>query len=236
MNHYHKEQKHLGTLLSLQVGLPKEMVDPETSKAGSRTWVTGMFKTTVSRPVWLGRMGLDGDGQADLEHHGGHDKAVNAYPSEHYQYWRRTLGLSAMSFGAFGENFTTHGLLEPDLCIGDIVAVGGAVVQVSQPRQPCWKLARRWHIHDLALQVIATGLTGWYFRVLREGWVQEGMSLTLLTRPCPEWPVSLANVIMHHRPDDVGSAQELALCRHLSQSWRRTLGLRAGMSHHTERS
>jgi MOSC domain-containing protein YiiM len=220
-------------LLSLQVGLPQEVADLHAPKAPSRTWITGMFKSPVTGPVWVGRLHLEGDGQADLRNHGGPDKAVNAYPSERYPHWRRALGLEAMPFGAFGENFTTQGLLETTVCIGDTFAVGDAVVQVSQPRQPCWKLSYRWRVDDLARQVVATGFTGWYFRVLKEGYLRAGMAITLVERPCPEWPVSVANTIMHHRKQDLGAARDLASCRFLSQTWRRTLGIRAGLIHQT---
>src|SRR5690606_6199783 len=109
------------------------------------------------------------------------------------------------------------------VCIGDTYEVGGAVVQVSQPRQPCWKLARRWRIRDLAARVQETGRTGWYLRVLREGEVTAGDSLRLIDRPYAEWTIARANEIMHERRDDRDAAGALAACPLLSASWRETL-------------
>ena len=119
--------------------------------------------------------GIEGDGQADLVNHGGVDKAICVYPLAHYPHWQEMIGRE-LSPAAFGENFTVDGLTEADVCIGDTWRVGEDVlVQVSQPRQPCWKLARRWQRKTLALEVQESGKTGWYFRVLEEGTVQAGM-------------------------------------------------------------
>ena len=166
---------------------------------------------------------LAGDGQADLFHHGGSHKAVCVYPASHYPYWQTVLPLSELPHGSFGENFTVSNLVEADVCIGDIWQIGDATVQVSQPRQPCWKLARRWNIKDLANQVQQTGRTGWYFRVKVEGDVSAGMALTLLNRPHPRWTVAAANSIMHHDRKNYSAAFELAALSELSPSWQETL-------------
>ena len=155
------------------------------------------------------RHNLQGDGQADLVHHGGVDKAVCAYSAEHWPYWQTILPPDQLRGGAFGENFTLEQLTETDVCIGDVFSIGTAVVQISQPRQPCWKLARRWHIQDLAVRVEHTGFTGWYFRVLQEGKVNTHAHLQLLDRPCPEWTVATANRIMHHERE--GSSRRKTL-------------------------
>jgi len=178
--------------------------------------------------VRLGVVNLEGDGQADLAHHGGPDKAVLSYSAEHYAGWRQMLNNPSLTHGAFGENFTVAGLTEADMCIGDTWLVGDeAVVQLSQPRQPCWKMARRWRLKSLALQVQQSGRTGWYFRVLREGIVAAGMPLALRERPHPEWTVERANRVMHGDVNDVAAAQELAAISLLSASWRKTLARRA---------
>jgi MOSC domain-containing protein YiiM len=152
---------------------------------------------------------------------------VNVYPAEHYPYWAQTPGSINIQPGGFGENFTTEGLLESDVCIGDIFEIGESLVQVSQPRQPCWKLARRWLIKDLALRVQETGRTGWYFRVLKEGHVKVYARLVLVERHHPNWTVSAANEVMHHRIDDRQAAQSLADCIYLSGRWREKLNRRA---------
>ena len=217
------------TVISLQVGLPQRMTSAGISdQSGSpQEWTTGFFKKSTSESIWLGALNLAGDGQADLANHGGLDKAVNVYPHEHYPYWGHTSGLTNLPMGGFGENFTTQGLLEQQVCIGDIFQLGDATVQISQPRQPCWKLARYWRIKDLAVRVQETGRTGWYFRVLTEGHVQAGQKLVLQERPYPQWTVSATNQVMHHLVQDRQAAQELADCKALSSRWREKLRQRA---------
>lgn len=215
-------------LASIQVSLPRCFGEEYAADPMDRLWRTGFFKEPVSDAVWLGATNLDGDGQADLVHHGGPDKAVLAYSAEHYPDWRHSLNSPTLPFGAFGENFTVNGLTEADVCIGDTWRVGDeAVVQISQPRQPCWKLARRWRIKTLALQVQETGRTGWYFRVLKEGFVRAGMPLSLIERPHPKWTVELSNQVMHCDKHDIAAALELAAVPLLSENWRTTFTRRA---------
>jgi MOSC domain-containing protein YiiM len=214
-------------LRTVQVGLPRRHGADEAPDPLDRAWTTGFYKEPVAGPVRVGAANLDGDGQADLAHHGGPDKAVCAYPADHYPYWREALNLPALPPGAFGENFTVEGLTEAGVCVGDTWVVGGVVLQVSQPRQPCWKLARRWRVKTLALQVQQTGRTGWYFRVLTEGVVAPGQPLVLVERPHPDWTVDRANRVMHHQKGDGRAAAELAALPLLSASWRGTLARRA---------
>jgi MOSC domain-containing protein YiiM len=215
-----------GRLISLQIGMPQTLGQGGAPDPMDQPWTTGFFKLPVTDPVWLGTTNLDGDGQADLKNHGGPEKAVNVYPVEHYPYWQQVLGTAEFPFGSLGENFTTEGLLETEVCLGDIFEVGEALVQISQPRQPCWKLARRWRKKDLALRVQESGRTGWYFRVIREGTIQAGSRLMLAERPCPEWTVASANDVMHRRTDDIQAAQSLAVCPALAVRWRETLNKR----------
>ena len=210
-------------LVSIQVGKPRTISHTASGQSTDQSWTTGFFKDAVSGLILLERTNLVGDGQADLANHGGPEKAVNVYPIEHYPYWEQTVGFTHLQPGAFGENFTTEGLLEAEVCIGDVFEVGQALVQISQPRQPCWKLARRWDMKDLALRVQETGRTGWYFRVLREGHVQAGNKLLLVERPCPKWTVSAANQVMHHELTDQQAIRELADCDYLAERWRTKL-------------
>jgi MOSC domain-containing protein YiiM len=218
------------TLLSLQTSAIREVPTQESGEWWDKAWSTGFYKEPVLTPLWLGYEGLKGDQQADRRYHGGSEKAVCVYASEHFPYWQEKLGLATLPPGAFGENFTTAGLLETEVCIGDVYAIGEARVQVSQPRQPCWKLARRWQVKDLTAQVERTGFTGFYFRVLQHGWVQAGMAFTRLERPFPQWSVALANEIMHHRRADAAAAQALAGCPALSSSWKDSLWARGALS------
>ena len=208
-----------GPVAQLSVGTTGEWWD--------KPWTSGFHKHAVDDEVGLGPLGLDGDAQADRAHHGGPDKAVCAYPSEHFPHWRRELVLPQLGPGAFGENFTLAGLTEAVVCIGDVFRVGTAMVQVSQPRQPCWKLARRWRVKDLVLRVEQTGFTGWYFRVLQAGQVRTGNALHHLDRPFPQWTIAAANEVMHRNLNDLSRAAELASCPALSTSWKEHLARRA---------
>jgi MOSC domain-containing protein YiiM len=214
-------------LLSIQVGLPRELGIPEAIHPDDRLWTSGFYKSPVAEPRMVRRLNIDGDGQADLVNHGGIDKAICVYSADHYPYWRSELNLPELPFGAFGENFTVGNLTEEQICIGDTWQAGDVLVQVSQPRQPCWKLARRWRIKTLALQVQVTGKTGWYFRVLQEGVIAAPVPLTLLERPFPDWTVARANYLMHHDKGDFSLAGELAAVPLLSASWKATLSRRA---------
>lgn len=231
-------------LHSVQVGMPRELAGAGADGPDwmRREWATGIFKELVLGPVRLHATQLEGDGQADLTVHGGPDKAVCVYSLDHYPFWVGKFGGDAASgdalpTGAFGENFTVAGLVEADVCIGDVWVVGDAdsnasdddslgrvVVQVSQPRQPCWKLARKWGVKTLAFQVQQSGRTGWYFRVLHEGIVEAGMPLTLVERPRPEWTVARANGVMHFDEGGVRAAGELSRVPELSANWREGLG------------
>ncbi len=207
-------------LVSIQVGTPRLF---DGSDPARRSWLSAFIKEPVAGPVWLGRTNLAGDAQADLQNHGGPDKAVLAYAAAHYADWRAELGRPELPYGAFAENFTVDGLDERTVCIGDVYAIGEAQVQVSQPRQPCWKISRRWGMEELTARVVATGRTGWYLRVLVEGYVEPGMPVILLHRPFPQWTVARATEVMRHRRERPDAARELAACPLLSARWRETL-------------
>jgi MOSC domain-containing protein YiiM len=224
-------------VVSIQVGQPQTLHSPDpvkTNSSSDTSWFSAISKMPVEGPIFLGLTNLAGDTQADLKNHGGSDKAVCVYAYEHYAHWQSYYGLSHLPYGAFGENFTTLGWQESTLCIGDTLAVGkavgnargeegGVLVQVSQPRQPCWKLARQRQIEDLVHQVQTIGYTGWYFRVLQEGMVQAGDPLHLIERPYPHLTLAEANRLMHHDKDDWEAIAVLAACPLLSASWRTTL-------------
>lgn len=214
------------TLVSIQVGQPRAWGRADASDPLDKPWRSAFVKTPVDGPVFAGRINLAGDAQADLKYHGGPDKAICVYAIDHYASWAATIGVEALPPAAFGENFSVRGLTEVDVCIGDTWEVGAIAVQISQPRQPCWKLARRWRIKDLAYQVQTLGRTGWYFRVLTEGLVEAGQALRLRARPHPAWTVAAANAVMHERKQDVTAAAALAALPELSESWRRTLARR----------
>jgi len=214
-------------ITSIQVGRVVALGKPEAPEPMDRPWTTGFFKAPVEGVLWLGEAGLSGDEQADRRRHGGPEKAVLVYAEQHYLVWRSRPELAEIPYGAFGENFTVSGQTEASVCIGDIYAIGDARVQVSQPRQPCWKLSRRWRIRDLSLQVQRSGRTGWYFRVLKCGEVEPGLPLVLEERPYSEWTVQRANDIAHRDRSDREAAGRLAVCPALAGNWRKTLSKRA---------
>lgn len=162
-------------LLSVNIGLPR----PITHEG--RELTTGFFKQAASGQVQLRRMNLDGDGQADLRVHGGEHKAVYAYPFEHYAYWSREIR-GGLGYGHFGENFTTRGLIEDAVFIGDVFRCGGARVQVSQPRSPCFKLGIRMGDKNFPARFAAVNRVGFYLRVLQEGAVAAGDDIVLEER------------------------------------------------------
>lgn len=210
------------SILTIQVGLPQQLEDPQAADGHSTSWRSAIYKLPVSGPVWAGKTDLAGDGQADLRVHGGPDKAVYAYPSEHYPAWQAELGLE-MPYGAFGENLTVDGLLEGEVCIGDVYRAGEALLQISQPRGPCWKLARRWGVKDLAARYSLTGRTGFYLRVLQEGYLAPGAALERIERPAPQWSVLRAHRLLEGARLDPRAAAALSELPELSASSRHDL-------------
>jgi len=205
------------------IGRPKTVGEKDAVHPMDREWRTGMFKDSAEGKIWVGKTNLSGDGQADLKHHGGPEKAVFAYPLEHYSYWKSELPNTDIGPGGMGENFLIKNQREAFVSIGDIYEIGDAVIQVSQPRQPCWKPARRFKIKNLALLLQNTGRTGWYYRVLKEGFVEAGQTLKLVERPFAYWTIEYCNDIMHIEKDNLKVAEKLSLCESLSPNWRETL-------------
>jgi MOSC domain-containing protein YiiM len=163
-------------VISVNVGLPREVVWKGMSVH------TGIFKDPVDRPVTIRKVNLAGDQQADLTVHGGAAKAVYAYPAEHYEYWRKELPDVSFSWGKFGENLTTEGLTEDALCIGDRLKVGSAILMVTQPRMPCYKLALRFDRDDMIKRFLTSRRSGFYFSVVEEGEVRAGSEVEILSR------------------------------------------------------
>jgi MOSC domain-containing protein YiiM len=200
-------------LLSLNISMPVT-VDYQGKQVE-----TGIFKEPVEGARMLSMTQLDGDGQADLINHGGKDKAVCVYNAEHYGYWRSKLQRE-LSYGAFGENFTVAGLPESEVCIGDIYKIGEALVQISQPRQPCFKLALKHRIKELPSLLQETGYTGYYFRVLQEGLVASGQTFRLVEKHPLAVTVEEANRIKYVDKQNIAGIHKLLGIKALSDSWR----------------
>lgn len=201
-------------VISVNVGLPRQV-----------TWKgkivsTGIFKEPVNDRVMVRSLNLHGDGQADLTVHGGLDKAVYVYPFEHYDYWRGELPDTQLTLGNFGENFTTTGLKEEDVNIGDRFRIGNLTLMVTQPRLPCYKLGIRFGRPDMVKRFMASGRTGFYFRVLQEGEVVAGDTLELVSRD--NHNITVADITQlyvreENNPDLLHRAAQLEA---LPQSWR----------------
>ena len=159
---------------------------------GDRGEASAIAKSPVASPRRVGFLGIDGDEQADLSVHGGPDKAIHHYPRDHYPFWRERLADHTLlaAPGAFGENVSTTGLVESIVCVGDRFRLGSALVEISQGRQPCWKLGHRFGIASVPATVVSSGRSGWYYRVIEEGTVAAGEALDLIERPLPDWTVA----------------------------------------------
>lgn len=166
----------MAKVISLNVGLPR------TVYFRGQAVTTGIFKEPIKGRIKLRRLNLDGDKQADLTVHGGPDKAVYAYPAEHYDYWKKRLPNMKLPWGMFGENFTTEGLLEDQVNIGDVFRIGSSEVVATQPRMPCYKLGVKFGRMDIVKQFMESKLPGIYFRVLKEGEVGPGDAIELISR------------------------------------------------------
>lgn len=210
-------------LKTIFVGLPKTVGNKEAANPMDREWKSAIFKDPVKGSIWVGKTNLSGDGQGDLEHHGGTEKAILGYSFENYSYWQNEQGFPQITPGGMGENFLMTNSNEKTISIGDTFQIGEAVVQVSQPRQPCWKPARRFKIKNLALLMQNTGKTGWYFRVLKEGLVEEGQTFSLLERPYPQWTILKCNQVIHAKEQNFAELRDLAQCELLAPGMRATL-------------
>jgi len=210
-------------LLSVQVGLPRD------ASWRGKTLRTGIFKQPVEGPVAARGHQLAGDAQADLSVHGGPDKAVYAYPSEHYAHWIAELGVDALPWGAFGENLTTEGMLETGVGIGDRFRVGSVVLEASQPRIPCQKLALRHERADLPKRFLQSGLSGIYFRIVEAGFLQAGDEIVCTHRDTERLTVAEVQSLARGAGDEPLLRRAVAHPR-LAEVWRNELARRIGAS------
>ena len=201
-------------IVSVNVGLPREI------EWGDKRVLTSIFKAPVAARVAVRKHNLDGDQQSDLTVHGGPDKAVYGYPSEHYAYWRGELPGADLGWGAFGENLTTQGLDDAELSIGDIVRAGDSLLMVTQPRIPCYKLAARFGRADMVKRFAAARRPGFYFAVVEEGELGAGDAIAVVDRATERMSVrDLSDMFFAKTPDFDVMRRALAL-RGLAEVWR----------------
>jgi MOSC domain-containing protein YiiM len=219
-------------VVAVSVGLPREVM------WHGRSVTTGIFKEPVSGRVALRKLNLDGDRQADLSVHGGEYKAVYCYPLVHYSYWKKELPARELPTAIFGENFTTEGLLEESVHLGDRFSIGSAEVIVTQPRLPCYKLGIRFQADDMVKRFLASGRTGFYLAVTREGDVGQNDKIKVIGRDPNQVPVTeITRLYIAKRwaDDDVASLRRALQVDALPESWKgyfrerlERLGLSAG--------
>ena len=211
-------------IVSLNVGLPREV------NWHGRSVTTGIFKDPVAGRVMMRKLDLDGDRQADLTVHGGAYKAVYCYPVEHYAYWKKELPGRELPFGMFGENLTTEGMLENEVHLGDRFTVSSAEVIVTQPRLPCYKLGIRFGADDMVKRFLASGRTGFYLAVTREGEVAAGDEIALISRDANAVPVSEITrlyIAKRFAPEDLDVLRRAMNVDALPESWKQYLQERA---------
>jgi MOSC domain-containing protein YiiM len=207
-------------LLSVNVSLPQEV------RYKNDVVTTGIFKEPVQGHIMLRRLNLDGDGQADLENHGGFYRAVYAYSIENYNYWKRELRRSDFSFGQFGENFTVEGMLEDEIHIGDVFRVGGAMVQVTQPRPPCFKLGIKMGMAQFPKRFLASSRVGFYLRVCEEGEVGAGDTFERIKVDSEQMSVREVNQLLFFDTDDIERAKKAVRIESLAPGWRKAFAER----------
>ena len=207
-------------LVSVNIGHPREVIYK------GKTVTTGIFKEPVEGRIRLRTLNLDGDRQADLSVHGGLSKAAYGYPIEHYAYWRAEFPGMNLPWGMFGENFTTEGLREDSVNIGDRFRIGSAEVMVTEPRLPCYKLAAKFGRDDIIKRFLHSGRTGFYFAVMQEGEVGTGDGIELVSRD--EHSVTVADItrLYVREKDDVGTLRRAVQVTALPESWRVYFGKR----------
>lgn len=201
-------------LVSINVGLPREV------EWKGRAVTTGIFKAPVAGRIRVGKLNLDGDRQADLSVHGGTEKAVYAYPSEHYDYWRKELFGRELPWGMFGENLTVEGLKEDQVNIGDQFKVGSALFMVTQPRMPCYKLAVRFNSDDIIKRFLESRRTGLYLSVIEEGEVGAGDEVELVSRAGHGITVADITELYITRGRDTEMLRRASTVEALPEAWR----------------
>ncbi len=201
-------------LVSINVSQPREIA------YNQKTLKTGIFKEPVFGRVQLRSLGLDGDGQADLKNHGGVNRAVYVYTIENYEYWKKELERDYFPYGQFGENFTVEGMLEDQIHIGDVFRIGGTLMEVTQPRVPCFKLGMKMNLDQFPKLFLASGRIGFYLRVLKEGEVKAGDRIHRVKIDPSRMTVHEVSHLLHFGTKNIDEARRALSVQALSPGWR----------------
>ncbi len=215
-----KSKNIISSIVSLQVGKVRTIKD-ENMKEGQ--WTTGSYKEPVSNIRDVGFDGIEGDEVSDLIHHGGEHKAIFANSILNYPLWEEYLEVDKLSFGSLAENLTLDKIKEEDVCIGDIHKIGTIVLEVSQPREPCWKISKKHNNKTFTKHIYDTGRTGWYYRVLEEGQIKKGDNIDFLKRIDNPITILKANEILRDPSSDIQTANYLLKLDLLGEPFRKSL-------------
>src|ERR1044071_4944642 len=210
-------------LEAVLIGQPRTFGTEGAEDPFEGPWISAIRKEPVDGPVWAGAEGLSGDHQYDREGQGGPERALLMYSADHYPRWRAEWDRTDLGPGGFGENLTVSGITEDTACLGDVYRIGETRVEVSSPRTPCNTLARRHGRRELVRVITNNHRSGWYLRVLREGWVEAGATVVLVDGPYPQWTIRRAATVKRLRAERPEEARLLAACPALQVEWREKL-------------
>lgn len=204
----------MAKIISVNISLPKE-----TDFKGKKT-TTGIFKEPINKRIMLRTLNLDGDKQADLKVHGGINKAVYAYPVEHYGYWNKVFPKMKLPYGMFGENLTTEALMETEVNVGDVFQIGSSKVIATQPRMPCYKLGLKFGQMDILKMFLDSGFSGIYFKVLKEGEIGLGDTIRLIQRDPNH--ITISEIVRLYKEDkaDIKTMQRAIKIKDLPEGWK----------------
>ncbi|MDO5046292.1 MAG: MOSC domain-containing protein [Campylobacter sp.] len=210
----------MGVVKALLLGKVRTYGDINATDSLNKIWQSAIFKTATNNEIYADKFGFHGDEVADKRHHGGAEKAIFANSYENYPAWSEFLGLKNLPFGAMGENLTVSGMHENEVCIGDIHKIGSLVLQVSQPRKPCFKLSKRWMNAGVAKEIFRSGLSGWYYRVLEAGACKAGDKVQVVQKDKTSMSVMEVNRLFYSPKDDMNLMDKFMSLDSLSSGWK----------------
>jgi MOSC domain-containing protein YiiM len=219
-------EQNIAKVVSIQVGEVITIGNKNSKDITSKEYTTASYKKPIDKLFDVTKLSIIGDSVADTIHHGGVDKAVFANSLNNYNHWKSWLKQDNIPYGALGENLTIDTIDEQTVCIGDIHQIGTVKLQVSQPRQPCWKISRRWEHKDFMQEIYTSGLTGWYYRVLEEGSFKADDSVKYLGGIDTKITIIEANKAMRDQNKYSDLVDTLLGIKELAQAWKNSLNKR----------
>ena len=215
--------KNIAKVISIQVGEVVTVGDINSKDIINKSYTTASYKKPIDKIFEVTKLSIVGDSVADTIHHGGIDKAIFANSLNNYNHWKQYLNKDNISYGALGENLTIDSIDESTVCIGDIHQIGSVKLQVSQPRQPCWKISRRWEHKDFMQEIYSSGLTGWYYRVIEEGSFKADDLVQYISSLDTKITIIKANKVMRNKEEYSDMVDTLLSIDELAQSWKNSL-------------